>query len=150
MVSQGSLWGFALYWGAAVLMGTDNLFHKKKAKMTKELERRKHYRAPYERVLIICEGEKTEPNYFACLRTQFGLNRANVVIADKKVGLDPKSLVDYAIKEFEKESDFNHVYCVFDKDKHVTYDAALEKVNSKRFRGGSVIHAITSVPCFGF
>jgi RloB-like protein len=71
-----------------------------------------------------------------------------VVIADKKRGLDPKSLVDYAIEEFKKEPDFNRVYCVFDKDKHATYDTALNKVNSKHLKGGVAMHAITSVPCF--
>jgi hypothetical protein len=129
-------------------MGKDDLFHKRKLRSAKELERRKASRSPYDRVLIVCEGAKTEPNYFAALRTKLRLNRQNVVIADKKGGLDPKGLVEYAIEEFEAEPDFNHVYCVFDKDKHATYAAALDKLTSKRLKGGAALHPITSVPCF--
>jgi len=131
-------------------MGSDDLFHKRKAQKT-ELHRRKIARlSPYERVLIVCEGEKTEPNYFRWLRDRFRLNRANIVIADKRGGLDPKSLVEYAIDEYNKEKDFDHVYCVFDKDKHTTYQAALDKIRSKRLKGKDKIHASTSVPCFEF
>jgi hypothetical protein len=131
-------------------MGSDDLFHKRNAQKV-ELHRRKIARRdPYERILIVCEGEKTEPNYFGWLRSKLGLNKANVVIADKRGGLDPKSLVEYGIDEYNKEKDFDHVYCVFDKDKHTTYQGALDKIRSARFRGKAKIHAITSVPCFEF
>ncbi len=76
-------------------MGTDNLFHKRKAKAAEAHSRKKASRKPYERILIVCEGEKTEPLYFAALRRALGLHPANVVIADKKRGLDPASLVAY-------------------------------------------------------
>jgi len=39
-------------------MGTDNLFHKNKARKAESHRREKAKRAPYERVLIVCEGEK--------------------------------------------------------------------------------------------
>ena len=45
-------------------MGSDDLFHKRKAKQTRDLKRKKDKRAPYDKVLIVCEGGKTEPNYF--------------------------------------------------------------------------------------
>jgi hypothetical protein len=45
-------------------MGSDNLFHKRKARQIESLRRKKARRASYETVLIVCEGEKTEPNYF--------------------------------------------------------------------------------------
>lgn len=129
-------------------MGSDDLFYKRKAQKA-ELHRRKIARlSPYERILIVCEGEKTEPNYFRWLRNKFGLNRANVVITDKKKGLDPKSLVGYAIEEYNKGKDFDHVCCVFDKDKHATYQAALDSIDSVHLKGGAGFHAITSVPCF--
>lgn len=129
-------------------MGTDNLFHKNRAKAADAHKRRKAKQAPYERVLIVCEGEKTEPLYLLGLRKALGLHPANVVIADKKSGLDPKSLVDYALEELKKDSDFNHVFCVFDRDKHHTYAAALDKIQAKQPKGDTKLHAITSVPCF--
>lgn len=131
-------------------MGTDNLFHKRKARQAEKHHRKMANRSPYERVLIVCEGGKTEPHYFKWLANDFGLNRANVVIADKNGGLDPKSLVDYALEEYEKERDFDHIYCVFDRDKHTTYGAAIDKIHSIRLKKGSQIHPITSIPCFEF
>jgi hypothetical protein len=129
-------------------MGSDDLFYLKKAKKAKDFGRKKASQATYDRVLIVCEGGKTEPNYFANLRTDLGLNRVNVVIANKKGGLDPKALVQYALDELRKDPDFEHVYCVFDKDKHPHYGNAVDRIHSLRLNGGTVIHAITSVPCF--
>ena len=43
-------------------MGSEDLFYKRKAKISADLERRKAKRARYQKVLIVCEGEKTEPN----------------------------------------------------------------------------------------
>jgi len=129
-------------------MGTDELFHKRKARLAETHRREKAKRAPYERVLIVCEGKKTEPHYFRGLRLTLGLHPANVIIEDKKSGLDPKSLVTFAMETFKKNKDFEHVFCVFDKDKHVSYTAALDKIRATRLMGGVTLHAITSVPCF--
>ncbi|MBA4397554.1 MAG: CRISPR-associated protein [Syntrophus sp. (in: bacteria)] len=98
--------------------------------------------------MIVCEGIKTEPNYFRGLCQDLRLNPANVVIEDRKSGLDPKSLVTFAIETSKKDKGFDHVFCVFDKDKHVSYTAALDKIRAKRLAGGATLHAITSVPCF--
>ena len=51
-------------------MGSDDLFHKRKARTAELHRRRVARRAPYDRVLIVCEGAKTEPNYFKWLRKQ--------------------------------------------------------------------------------
>ena len=70
-------------------MGTDNIFEKTKARNAALQPRARARRAQHERVLIVCEGEKTEPSYFKGLRKEFAINAVNVVIADKKRGLDP-------------------------------------------------------------
>ena len=129
-------------------MGTDNLFHKKKARLAESHRRERAKRAPYERILIACEGKKTEPIYFKDLRKAFGLNPMNLVIVDKRHGLDPMSLVEYALEEYKKEPDFDHVFCVFDRDKHQTYDAALDKIRAFRMKRGAILHPTTSIPCF--
>lgn len=128
-------------------MGTDDLFHKKKARKAESHRREKAKRAPYERVLIVCEGIKTEPNYFIGLCREWGLRPATVIIEDKKIGLDPKGLVAFAMQTFSKNKDFENVFCVFDKDKHASYLAALDRIRSTRLKG-TKFHAITSVPCF--
>ncbi|MFA5286045.1 MAG: RloB family protein [Smithellaceae bacterium] len=129
-------------------MGTDNLFHLKKARKAKSHQREKARRAPYKRILIVCEGKKTEPNYFKEFRKAHGLNPRNVVIADKKDGLDPLNLVKYAIEEYKNDKDFDDVYCVFDRDKHETYHAALNKIRDYPMKRGVTLHPITSIPCF--
>lgn len=129
-------------------MGNDDIYHKNKFRKAESFRRKKANRDQYERVLIVCEGQKTEPNYFKQLRRHFRLNPKNVVLADKKSGLDPKNLVEYALEEFKKDPDFDRVYCVFDRDKHTTFKAALDKIHSTRLKKQASLHAITSTPCF--
>ncbi len=101
-------------------------------------------------VLIVCEGEKTEPNYLKALIDDFQLNTANVVVANNIAGSSPRSIVNFALKEYRKEKEYDRVYCVFDKDRHTTYDNALDRIRSVRLGKGHTIVAITSVPCFEF
>ena len=129
-------------------MGTDNLFHKRKERKAESLRRRQAMKAPYDVVLIVCEGEKTEPNYFSELKKTFRLSNANVRICGR--GSDPLSVVNFAIETFRREPEFDRVYCVFDRDRHTTYDAALDRVRRTRLGKGSRIFAIPSIPCFEF
>jgi hypothetical protein len=68
--------------------------------------------------LIICEGEKTEPNYFNGLKKD--LPMGTVVIADMTIegsGKNTESLIEYIIK-YKKQSNrnFDRIWAVFDKD----------------------------------
>ena len=64
-----------------------------------------------QRFLIVCEGEKTEPNYFRSFRVP-----KNVIEIDiKGLGQNPSKLVNSAKKLNEKE-DYDQVWCVFDRD----------------------------------
>lgn len=132
-------------------MGTDNLFHKRKARKARDLGRRKPRREPYAKVLIVCEGEKTEPFYFSGLKDHYGLNSANVEITGN-CGSAPNSIFDHARKRYREEKDagdpFDAVYCVFDKDTHVTFDQAVDAIG--RATPKHVFHAITSVPSFEY
>jgi len=132
-------------------VGSDDLFHKIRVKTARDLARKKEKRASYERVLIVCEGEKTEPNYFKELKDCLELNNANVEI-DGNCGSSPISVVKYAKKrclEEKKTGDgFDKVYCVFDKDTHESYDAALLEITNLKPK--ETFHAAHSVPCFEF
>jgi len=128
----------------------DQLFKKRKARDARSLRRKRAKRSPYDMVLIVCEGEKTEPNYLRALIDDFKLNTANVVVANNIAGSSPKSIVDFALKEYRKEKEYDRVYCVFDKDRHTTYDNALDRIRRARLGSGHSIIAITSVPCFEF
>ena len=129
-------------------MGTDNLFHKRKERKAELLRRRRATKDPYDVILIVCEGAKTEPNYFDELKKVFRLSNANVRICGR--GADPLSVVDFAIETFRREPEFDRVYCVFDRDRHTTYNAALDRVRRTRLGKGNKIFAIPSVPCFEF
>ena len=92
-------------------MGHDNLFHKRKA-LTRP-ERTRELR----RFLIVCEGEKTEPNYFRKFPD-------NPEVYDRidiyGTGYNTISLVNEAIKlkkeALNKREPYIEVWCVFDKD----------------------------------
>lgn len=128
----------------------DQLFKKRKAKDVRSLRRKRAKRSSYDRVLIVCEGEKTEPNYLKALIDDLQLNTANVVVAKNIAGSSPKSIVDFALKEYRKEEEYDRVYCVFDKDRHTTYDSALDRIRRAKLANGHTILGITSVPCFEF
>jgi hypothetical protein len=132
-------------------MGTDNLFHKRKARQAADLHRRKARREPYAKVLIVCEGEKTEPYYFHGLKECYGLNSANVEIGGN-IGSAPSSIYDYARQRYRAEKDagdpFDHVYCVFDKDTHDSYDQTVQDLAHSTPK--NVFRAITSIPCFEY
>ena len=132
-------------------MGTDNLFHKRKAKKAKDLSRRKAQRQPYEKVLIVCEGSKTEPNYFNELRNHYELNSANIEISGD-CGSSPINIWHYAQTRFNQEKHsgdpFDRVYCIFDKDTHSTYSETCQKIMAANPK--STFFAITSVPCFEY
>jgi hypothetical protein len=132
-------------------MGTDDLFHKRKARSAVSLNRKKARRDPYSKVLIVCEGEKTEPNYFHGLRDYYGLNTANVEVCGD-CGSSPISVFNYARQRYREERDlgdaFDKVFCVFDKDSHSSYQEAIVRIKSATPKG--VFHAVPSVPCFEY
>jgi len=132
-------------------MGGDDLFKKHKSKRLKEYQRKNASRQPYERILIVCEGEKTEPIYFKSLCDHLGLHTANIEITGN-CGSSPKNVFEKGKEIFEKakkeQNPFDRVYCVFDKDCHHGYDEIVNQVKLKKPK--DTFFAITSVPCFEY
>ena len=64
-------------------MGRDN---SPKERQRRQLERKLSRRAGYDRMLIVSEGSKTEPNYFSEMRAEYRLHSANVarVVRERK------------------------------------------------------------------
>ena len=129
--------------------GGDKLFKKRKARKLSGHSRKRPRRDPYDVVLIVCEG-RTEENYFKGLVNELQLNTANVLIPNNTTGSSPRNVVDFAVEKYNQTKDFDHVYCVIDKDNHSQYQQALDFIRRKKLRKGHAIHAITSVPCFEF
>ncbi len=133
-----------------------------KERQKKQLERKQGRRASYDRILIVSEGSKTEPNYFREIRAAYRLHTANVEVHPSELGTAPIQVVQYAQALFEdgdrhkniQRRAFEKVYAVFDRDDHDSYHAALTLAASldgklkNDARQPVVFQAIASVPSF--
>lgn len=103
-------------------------------------------REPYDRVLIVCEGQCTEPLYFQDIVDRYRLSIANIKVVGS--GADPRTVVREAKKERNREKRhgerFDRVYCVFDRDEHATFQAACDEASA------SGLCLTRSWPCFEF
>lgn len=141
-------------------MGRDNQpKHRQKAR---DLHRRAAVRQPCERLLIVCEGEKTEPLYLNEIRVEKRLPTAHVHVQSGDYGTAPDQIVEFAENLFHngdraahiEARAFDRVFIVFDRDQHHSYHQALARIarlsdrliNDERKR--VPLQAIASVPCF--
>lgn len=81
-------------------------------------------------MLIVCEGSKTEVNYFSAIRREKRLPNADIAIVPSDYGTAPLQIVQYAIDRFLETKGFDRVYVVFDRDDHLTYHNALAKAEA--------------------
>jgi len=103
------------------------------------------------RILIVCEGEKTEPGYFKWWKEQLEnikkaaisrtVGRIDIVPDDgievKGEGKNTESLVIRAIQYRDQANiDYTQVWCVFDKDsfKPKQYNAAINKARKENMK----------------
>lgn len=132
------------------------------ARQRQQLARKQARRDSYDRILIVSEGSKTEPNYLHEIRQIYRLHTANVAVYPSELGTAPIQVVNYAKTLFEQGDAhknippraFERVYAVFDRDDHESYVNALDLAaslngklqndNKQRF----VFQAIASVPSF--
>ncbi|MBI1397865.1 MAG: RloB domain-containing protein [Betaproteobacteria bacterium] len=141
-------------------MGKDR--QPKHRQAARDLRRRVAQRVPADRLLIVCEGEKTEPSYLTEIRHERRLPSANIQVRPTAYGTEPLKVVEYAEVLFRKGNpelripprSFDRVVAVFDRDSHRTYHAALTKaeaLNERMVNDENVkvpFEAIVSVPCF--
>ena len=115
-------------------------------KPRQHVSRRGPKREPYDRVLIVCEGSKTEPKYFQELVDRHRLSTANIVVTG--IGEDPIQIVQRAKMLRQKEQShgekYDSVYCVFDRDEHSSFDQACAVASE------SDLKLARSWPCFEF
>jgi hypothetical protein len=85
-------------------------------------------RTTYQTFLIVCEGAKTEPQYFVA----FKLPSVRVVGAGKNT----KSLVEEAIRIKDNADTYDHYWCVFDRDSFPaqSFNDALQMANRAGFK----------------
>ncbi|MDO8273952.1 MAG: RloB family protein [Serpentinimonas sp.] len=119
-------------------------------------------RQPYERLLVVCEGAQTEPQYLREIQQTYRLATAHVQVLHSQIGTEPQQVLEYALIVF-KEGDrdrgvhageFDRIVVVFDRDEHKTYHAALAQAaaQSGKIRNDNCaavpIDVVASVPCF--
>ena len=141
-------------------MGADN--QAKHRQDGRNLRRKAATKKSADRILIICEGSKTEPQYLDEIRQELRLPTAHVFVIGGAEGNDPLSVVNFAEKLFLngdshrriEPRDFDQVVVVFDRDDHRSYHPALARANELHLKMINSIKAkvpfqvCASVPCF--
>lgn len=118
---------------------------------SRSLRRRPSRLNPRPRVLIVCEGEVTEPEYFRGIKVKDSITLVDITIAHKSS--DPLSVVreaisrkrkadEYAARVRDDNERFDEIWCVFDVDSHKTFATATELAS----RNG--VQVAVSNPCF--
>ncbi len=101
-----------------------------------------------ERILIVTEGEETEPLYFNYLIDYLKLSTADIKVTGDGHSC-PYHVVSDAVKLYEKslsnKKEYDKVFCVIDKDSHHRYNDALEYIETL---SSNIFYVINSIPCF--
>ena len=122
------------------------------------------------RILLVCEGSKTEPLYFSELCKDIDKSKSNIDIkTNKEINIsyinskytDPLNLVKFADKIFNngyldvvRRNALDEIYVIFDRDDHSEYKDAIDEANrkNKKFKnnfGKTVLFkSLPSNPCF--
>lgn len=125
-----------------------------RARSGRDLRRRAPRRPPYPRVLVVCEGSKTEVNYFEEIRQESRIPTLHVRVIHSPQGQEPQQIVEGAIEEFGKTKGFERVYAVFDRDEHLTYANAIAMAEARDGqlkndeKAAVSFEAVVSVPSF--
>lgn len=115
------------------------------------LRRRPPRLTPRPRILVVCEGEKTEPGYLESLRITEKIRLVQIDIVEA-AGV-PKTIVELAVKkkreaekrarrERDRSLSYDEVWCIFDRDEHPNVPEALQQARDNG------IHVALSNPCF--
>lgn len=125
-----------------------------RARSSKDLRRKSPKRPPFDRVLIVCEGSKTEVNYFEEIRQEVRISPVYIHVVHSKLGTEPQLIVEAAEAEFDETKAYEKVYAVFDRDEHKTYANAIvmaearnEKLKNDE-KKNVMFEAVVSVPSF--
>jgi hypothetical protein len=113
------------------------------------LRRRSRRRPQKTRLLIVCEGRETEPNYFRGLRDEEAVRQNFSVVIQKGKGGSCLAVVQRAIAEKEKAAargeNFDEVWCVFDVEQAAQREQVSE---AQTLAGKNEIQLALSNPSF--
>lgn len=98
------------------------------------------------RILILCEGIATEPNYFKALKADFGLSSVRV----QRTGT-LANMVKRVEREVAEDPTQDEIWCVLDHDERVTeIDGFRSWLQRPRSRTTTRIYLAISIPCFEY
>lgn len=121
------------------------LFQKRKQEAAERAKRSAATRSRYRRYLIVCEGSKTEPNYFYEFLRNLGRSNINVSIP-RDHNTSPSKLLYQAKSIIRKDGDFDYAFLVTDRDEFEDFVAA--KHAADQIKSSPKIQFIYSDPCF--
>ncbi|MCM0589920.1 MAG: RloB family protein [Gloeotrichia echinulata DEX184] len=121
--------------------------------MSRQLNRRSASRKIAQKILIGCEGSKTEPIYFESIRNELRLPTLRIIVLRHQSKTDPRSIIERLIEERQEMKDNqawtskDEAWAVFDGDEHIekslaNWDSAIARAKSQKIN-----LAITN-PCF--
>ncbi|CRK59914.1 hypothetical protein [Alloactinosynnema sp. L-07] len=116
-----------------------------------DLRRGRPTRTPRQRILVYCEGENTEPEYFRGLKKYLRAIPVDIVTCDiKGIGCDPLKIVKEAEIAWARDRRkngaecYDAVWCVVDHDDHPSLRSAVE------YAARAGIGVVVSTPCFEY
>ncbi|MBE9247852.1 RloB domain-containing protein [Dolichospermum sp. LEGE 00240] len=121
--------------------------------MSRKLERRQPSRTITQKILIACEGSKTEPIYFNSIRNELRSPTLEIIVLRNQGKTDPGNIIEILIEKRQQMKDEKRwttndaAWAVFDGDEHIeksrtSWENAINKANSQKIN-----LAITN-PCF--
>ncbi|HEV2595761.1 MAG TPA: RloB family protein [Sphingomicrobium sp.] len=117
-----------------------------------ETRRRGATRKPKERILLVCEGQKTERIYFSLFLGLLRAANVSLEIAKRDCGSDPLGIVRHAKALMKADTGIDHCCCVIDRDSHANFAQAVQEAEgyNKALKAGRTFRTIKSYPCFEF
>lgn len=121
--------------------------------MPRQLNRRPPSRNIAQKILIACEGSKTEPIYFESIRNDLRLSTVKIIILRHQGKTDPRGIIERLIEERQQMKDNQQwtkqdvAWAVFDGDEHIekspaNWQSAIARAKSQK------IHLAITNPCF--
>lgn len=91
-----------------------------------QLSRRPAKLTPRLRIMLVCEGEKTERIYFTLFAAALRAANVQLEIPPRECGTDPKSVITFGMTKFDDDAGIDRCFCIIDRDTHTNFDEALE------------------------
>ena len=127
----------------------------RKQRKIDDYKRRESFKEPRKSILIVCEGEKTEPIYFNALKERLRLIMVDVDIVGE--GAAPITVVDHVIELREErkriarrsltKTAYEVMYCVIDVEVPVPHESLARAIDKAK---RNKLEVILSNPCFEY